>query len=99
MNTLEMDPAFASALREALIAHVERTPRLHRRWQWRLGIGVVAGSIFVGGGQPWPQEVFSPPGAPSDTQLGNIIAVTRTGTAMVDLGPAQPPRRVPFARP
>ena len=88
MNTREMDSVFASAQREALIANVERTPRLRRRWQWRLGIGVVAGSIFVGGGAALAAGVFSPPGAPSDTQLGNIIAVTRTGTATVDLGPA-----------
>jgi hypothetical protein len=31
--------------------------------------------------------VFSPPGAPIDTQLGNIVSATRTGTATVDLGP------------
>ena len=41
MTTREMDPVFASALREALIANVERTPRLRRRWRWRLGIIVV----------------------------------------------------------
>ena len=88
MTTREMDPVFASALREALIANVERAPRLRRRWQWRLGIGVIAGSVFVGGGAALAAGVFSPPGAPLDAQLGNIITVTRTGSATVDLGPA-----------
>ena len=88
MTTREMDPVFASALREALIANVERTPRLRRRWRWRLGIGVCAGSVFVGGGVALAAGVFSPPGAPLDTQLGNIIVVTRTGSATIDIGPA-----------
>jgi hypothetical protein len=88
MTTGEMDPVFASALREALIANVERTPRLRRRWRWRLGIGVCAGSVFVGGGVALAAGVFSPPGAPLDTQLGNIIVVTRTGSATIDIGPA-----------
>ncbi len=83
-----MDPVFASALREALIANVERTPRLRRRWQWRLGIGVIAGSVFVGGAAALAAGVFSQPGAPLDTQLGNIVVVTRTGSATIDLGPA-----------
>jgi hypothetical protein len=83
-----MDPVFASTLREALIANVERTPRLRRRWRWRLGIGVCAGSVFVGGGVALAAGVFSPPGAPLDTQLGNIIVVTRTGSATIDIGPA-----------
>ncbi len=88
MTTREMDPVFASTLREALIANVERTPRLRRRWRWRLGIGVCAGSVFVGGGVALAAGVFSPPGAPLDTQLGNIIVVTRTGSATIDIGPA-----------
>ena len=88
MTTREMDPVFASALREALIANVEHAPRLRRRWQWRLGIGLFAGSVFVGGAAALAAGVFSLPGAPLDTQLGNIITVTRTGSATVDLGPA-----------
>jgi hypothetical protein len=87
MTTTEMDPVFASALREALIANVDRAPRRRRRWQWRLGIGVCAGSIVVGGGVALAAGVFSPSGAPLDTQLGDIVTVTRTGSATVDLGP------------
>jgi hypothetical protein len=88
MTTREMDPVFASTLREALIANVERAPRLRRRWQWRLGIGVIVGSVFVGGGAALAAGVFFPPRAPLDTQLGNIITVTRTGSATIDLGAA-----------
>ena len=94
MTTREMDPAFASALREALIANVERAPRRRRRWQWRLGIGLFAGSVFVGGGAALAAGVFSPPGAPLDTQLGNIIASPARGPRLSTLDPRQPPRQM-----
>ena len=87
MNTREMDPLFASALRATLVANVERTPRLRRRWRWRLGFGVFTGCVLVSGGIAMAAGVFSLPGAPSDTQLGNTVTVTRTGPATIDLGP------------
>jgi hypothetical protein len=91
MSTLEMDPVFTAALREVLVATVEDTPRVRRRWRWRLGAGMFVGSTLVAGGVALAAGVFSPPGAPIDTPLGSIVTVTRTGSATIDIGP--PPAR------
>jgi hypothetical protein len=91
MNTLEMDPVFTAALREVLVATVEDTPRVRRRWRWRLGAGMFVGSTLVAGGVALAAGVFSPPGAPIDTPLGSVITATRTGSATIDIGP--PPVR------
>jgi hypothetical protein len=85
--TLEMDPVFTAALREALVATVEDTPRIRRRWRWRLGVGMFVSSTVVAGGVALAAGVFSPPGAPIDTPLGNIVTVTRTGSATINIGP------------
>jgi hypothetical protein len=89
MTTTEMDPLFASALRDALIAHVEGATRRRRRWRWSLGIGVLSGSAVLAGGVALAASLLQP-GATVTTSLGQIITVTRTGTATVDLG--SPPR-------
>jgi hypothetical protein len=87
MSTLEMDPVFTEALRGVLAKTVEESSRVRRRWGWRLGAGMFAGLVLVGGGVALAAGVFSPPGAPIDTQLGNFVSATRTGTATIDLGP------------
>ncbi|MGA3222063.1 MAG: hypothetical protein ABSE77_23865, partial [Acidimicrobiales bacterium] len=84
----QMDPVFASALRDALVAHVEATRRQRRRWRWRVGLGVLAGSTVVAGGAALAASLLSQPGAPLDTQLGSVVTATRTGTATINLGPA-----------
>jgi hypothetical protein len=88
MSTTEMDPVFASALRAALVHQVEATPRRRRHWRWRVGLGVLTGSVVVAGGAALAAGLLSQPGAPVDTLLGNPVSVTRTGTATIDLGPA-----------
>lgn len=88
MSTKEMDPVFASALREALVRHVGATPRRRLRWRWRAGLGVVAGTTVLAGGAALAAGLLSQPGAPVDTPLANPVIVTRTGTATIDLGPA-----------
>jgi hypothetical protein len=85
MTTTEMDPVFASALRDALVAHVEGTARRRRRWRWRLGIGLLGGSGVLVGGVALAASLLQP-GATMTTPLGRIVTVTRTGTATVDLG-------------
>jgi hypothetical protein len=90
MSTLEMDPVFTAALRKVLVAAVEDTPRVRRRWRWRLGAGMFVGSTLVAGGVALAAGVFSPPGAPIDTPLGRIVTVTRTGSATIDIGPPPP---------
>ena len=87
MNTEEMDPVFTSALREVLVATVKDTHRVRRRWRWRLRAGVFVGLTLVGGGVALAAGVFSLPGAPIDTPLGNLVTAARTGTATIDLGP------------
>jgi hypothetical protein len=87
MTTEQMDPVFASALRGALVAHVKATR--HRRfvWRWRVGLGMLAGTTVVAGGAALAAGLLSQPGAPVDTQLGNLVTATRTGTATINLGP------------
>jgi hypothetical protein len=89
MSTEDMNPVFASALRDQLIAIVEESPlRVRRRRRhWRLGIGMLAGSTVLAGGVALAAGLLNQPGAPRDTPLANIVTVTRTGTATVDLGP------------
>ena len=81
MSTMEMDPVFTAALREALVATVRNSPRARRRWRWRTGTGLFVGLSVVAGGVAVASGVFSPPGAPVDTLLGNAIAATRTGSS------------------
>ena len=87
MSTTELDPVFAAALREMLVATVEDTPRVRRRWRWHLGPGIFAGLTLVAGGVALAAGVFSPPGAPLDTPLGAAVTATHTGSATIDLGP------------
>jgi hypothetical protein len=86
MSTLEMDPVFTAALREVLVATVEDTPRVRRRWRWRLGATMFVSSTLIAGGVALAAGVFSPPGAPIDTPLGSVVTATRTGSATVDIG-------------
>jgi hypothetical protein len=86
MSTIEMDPDFTAALREALKTTVKNGPRVRRRWRWRAGTGILLGLTLVAGGVAVASGVFSPPGAPMDALLGNVISATRTGTATVDIG-------------
>ncbi len=86
MNTLEMDPVFTAALRGALAATVKDTPRARRRWRWRAGTGVFLGLSLAAGGVAVASGVFSPPGAPVNTPLGNLVTATRTGAATIELG-------------
>lgn len=89
MTTTEMDPVFASAVRDALIARVEGASRGRRRWRWRLGLGVLAGVGVLGGGVAVAASLLSaPPGGTVNIPLRHLISVTRTGTATVILGPS-----------
>lgn len=89
MTTTGMDPVFASALRDALIAHVEDTSRRRHRWRWRLGLGVLAGAGVLAGGVAVAATLLSaPPGGTVNIRLSHLVTVTRTGTATVALGPS-----------
>ena len=49
--------------------------------------GMFVGLTLVAGGAAFAAGAFSPPGGPIDTQLGNVVTATYTGTATIDLGP------------
>src|SRR5581483_9582326 len=87
MTTGQMDPVFASALRDALVAQVTAAPRRLFVWRWRVGLGVLAGTTVVAGGAALAASLLSQPGAPVDTQLGTLVTAARTGTATINLGP------------
>jgi hypothetical protein len=89
MSNERMDSVFASALRDRLV----RTARARRRFgftNWQLGLGVLAGSTVLAGGAAVASTILSqtPPGAPQDTLLANVVTASRTGTSTVALGPA-----------
>jgi hypothetical protein len=86
MSTLEMDPVFTAALREALVRAVATSPRARRRLRWRVGAGLFVGLSIAAGGVAIATGLFSPPGAPINTTLGTAVTATRTGTATIDLG-------------
>jgi hypothetical protein len=86
MSTMEMNPDFTAALREVLVATVRDTPRARRRWRWRAGTGVFLGLTVVAGGAALASGVFSLPGAPVNSPLGDVVTASRTGTATIDLG-------------
>lgn len=90
MSTTELDPIFASALRDALVAHVEATARHRRRWRWGLGLGLLAGTGVLAGGVAVAATLLSAPGGTLNIPLGAPVTVTRTGTATVALG--SPPK-------
>ncbi len=64
MSTTELDPIFASALRDALVARVEATARHRRRWRWGLGLGFLAGTGVLAGGVAVAATLLSAPGGP-----------------------------------
>jgi hypothetical protein len=86
MSTTDLDPVFASALRDALVARVEGTARRRRRWRWRIGFGILAGAGVLAGGAAVAVTLLSAPGATVNIPLSAPVTVTETGTATVDLG-------------
>ena len=90
MTTTELDPVFASALRGALVAHVEGTARQRRRWRWGLGLGLLAGTGVLAGGVAVAATLLSAPGGTVTVSLAVPVTVTRTGAATVALG--SPPK-------
>lgn len=90
MTTTELDPVFSSALRDALVAHVESTARRRRRWRWKVGLGVLTGTGVLAGGVAVAATLLSAPGATVNIALSTPVSVARTGTATVDLGTPPP---------
>ncbi|MHB8295889.1 MAG: peptidase M56 family protein [Acidimicrobiales bacterium] len=87
MTGRTIDAAFAGALRQELISKVERHARLRRRLSWRLSASIATAAVLAGGGVAYAAGLLTLPGAASNTPLGTITTVTRTGTATINLGP------------
>ena len=88
MSNTQINPAFSAALRAALVEHVAQGRRVRRRRRVWLGLGMLAGIGLVGGGAV-ATGLWWQPGADVDKPLTAAVTVTRTGSAVVELG--QPP--------
>jgi len=87
MNTTDLDPEFAGAVRAELTAIGTKASRLqrHRRRTRLLGAGILA--IAVAGATTGAAiAVNNIPGTTTATPSGSLVTVTRTGTASIDLG-------------
>ena len=89
MTMIEMDRAFADALRAALVDHVAAAPAARRRRRWHRAAGAGIGLVLVGGGVAVAEGILGLPGADIVTALADPVTVTRTGSATIELG--QPP--------
>ena len=84
--TIEMDPVFASALREVLVRRVATAApaRLPRR---RLWIGAALGVVLVGGAGVAAAELRALPGEQVVEPLSEPVVVDGVGPLAIDLGP------------
>ena len=89
MNDVRIDPQFDQALREVLIAQVQKSskPRAHKRRRLLIA-GALAGAGMLGGVGVAAAGLFSLPGVPTTTVLTTPSTAVYSGTATVDLGPA-----------
>jgi hypothetical protein len=83
---LQMDDRYASALRAALIEHVELAGRRRRRTRLRVAAGAGTSLLILGGGVAAATAWLSLPGGDVVATKGPAVTVTRTGTATVELG-------------
>lgn len=88
MNDSELDSGFAAAVRAELVAVGTKTSRLQRH-QRRTRLAV-AGIIAIGAVATTGAAIVvnSFPGTTTVAPIGTAVAVTHTGTATIDLGPA-----------
>ncbi|MEV6929959.1 hypothetical protein AB0M46_36500 [Dactylosporangium sp. NPDC051485] len=87
--TVQMNDCYASALRAALIEHVEATSARRRRTGLRVVAGVGAAVLVLGGGVAAADAGWlSLPGGDVVATEAPTVTVTRTGSATVELGAA-----------
>jgi len=83
-----MDERFATALRAALVDHVEAIqaakPRRRLRWHYTLAGGATL--VVVGDGVAFAAGALSLPGSNVVTHLASPTTVTGSGTKTVELG-------------
>jgi hypothetical protein len=84
--TVQMDERYASALRAALIEHVENAPARRRRTGLRVAGASGVGALVLGGGLAAATGLLQLPGGPVVTSLAQSVTVTGEGTQTVELG-------------
>ena len=84
----QMNADYATALRQALIEHVEAAAVQHRRIGLRMTLGIGAGVLAVGGGVAAATGWLPLPGSDVVTPEAPPVTVVHTGSATIDLGPA-----------
>jgi hypothetical protein len=86
--TTKMDDAYASALREALIDHVQAAPARRRRAARSLAIGAAAGLLLVvaGAAAAAAAGILRLPGSPDVVPLAPSVTATGEGTQTVEIG-------------
>lgn len=86
--TMQMDDRYASALREALIDHVQTAPARRRRAARRLALGAATGLLLVvaGAAAAAAAGILHLPGSPDVAPLAGSVTVTGEGTQTVELG-------------
>jgi hypothetical protein len=84
--TIEMDPAFAAALRDVLVRRAASAAPA-RRSRRRLWTGAVLGVALVGGAGVAAAELRALPGGEVVEPLGESITVNGVGPLDIDLGP------------
>lgn len=88
MNEIALDEVFSASLRDVLRAEVQSASAWQRRWRWHWPLALFVSTALTAGGVAMATGLFSAPGAPVNTPLGNVVTATRTGTATIDIGPA-----------
>jgi hypothetical protein len=83
-----MSPEFRQALRTELVQRVESTTQSAPRHPWRWLAGGTLALLLAGGATLATAELFTQPGMPVTTTVGNEITTTGTGSRTIPLGPA-----------
>ena len=86
--SVQMNDRYASALREALIDHVQTAPERRRRAGRRLALGAAAGLLLVvaGAAAAAAAGILRLPGSPAVAPLAPSVTVMGEGTQTVELG-------------
>lgn len=82
-----LDPPFAAALRDELLARVTAAPvPWYRRRPFLIGVGSAAGLAIAGAGGAALADRLTAPGGEEITALAPAVTSTVTGTTTVDMG-------------
>jgi hypothetical protein len=85
---IELDEAFATALRDVLMNRVSTHSRRWHRHRGRKLAGGIVGLVLIGGGTALAAAQLSgPPGSDNVQYVASAVSVTESGTKAISLGP------------